>query len=122
MFPAKLKLTMDEKTHFCEPPQEAWERFECYKAGIPWNGQQRKSRGKQHHPNKKPQNSGAKTTLQRPTKKEADEEKEAALRASAELAIQHGSDREMGTNPKGMATDSDMEQSTQKEDEQLVVW
>ncbi|KAJ1154398.1 hypothetical protein NDU88_007150 [Pleurodeles waltl] len=85
---------------------------------TPWNGQQHKSRGKQCHPNKETLKV---TKLQKRAKEQVDEEKEAAIRAVADLANHRGSDHELGMDPKEMATDSDMERSAPEGDDLPVV-
>ncbi|KAJ1113314.1 hypothetical protein NDU88_001562 [Pleurodeles waltl] len=107
MFPAKLKLIVEDNMHFCETHQDAWNWFERYIEGTPGNGLQGKSRGKQRRPHKKPRMFRDETKLRKLTKDQADEEKVAAIQTAMDLATHHGSDHELGTDPKETASDSD---------------
>ncbi|KAJ1108101.1 hypothetical protein NDU88_005483 [Pleurodeles waltl] len=86
-------------------------------AGTPCKGRQCKSKGRQQRPNKKSRKSRGTHQLPKLTKKQAEEEREAAIRTAADLAAHQGSDHDSGMDTNKMATDSDTERSTLREED-----
>ncbi|KAJ1112544.1 hypothetical protein NDU88_000806 [Pleurodeles waltl] len=67
---------------------------------------------RQQHPNRQSQKSGGAHRIPKPTQEQAEEEKEAAIWAVANLASYRGSDQSLEMDTNDLATDSDMERST----------
>ncbi|KAJ1105410.1 hypothetical protein NDU88_002816 [Pleurodeles waltl] len=87
--------------------EDAWDWLESCKAGNPWKGRQRKTKGRLRRPsNKTSQNSGGIHRLTKPTEEQVEEERESAILA---LATHRDSDHGSGLDINKMTIDSETE-------------
>lgn len=86
MFPARLRVTLNEKTHFHDSPEEAWDWLELYKAGAGDVHQVENTLGEKPKPKRLKRTRRTHKMTQRPTTQQTAKERSETLQGVAILS------------------------------------
>ncbi|KAJ1186150.1 hypothetical protein NDU88_002933 [Pleurodeles waltl] len=94
LFPSKLTIMWEGKTHFCQTPEEAWAWLESYKGGKDDCAGNEPSAAGHHRNRRRSKDRTVTDRLVRPTQLQVTLEQRAAIQTTASLTELPASDRD----------------------------
>lgn len=112
IFPAKLRIILDDSTHFCQSPKDTWTWLVAYGKGAPMPKPQRCPRRPKSTEGLKRKRPKKLSKLKKPTISQTQQDRKAALQAVTLLMASQSSEKHIGSSSEQPVQSSDSEVNT----------